>query len=93
MSPGSGELIAADESTVIPKPCLDVIVVGDRDSDGRLSYSPCAYRRNRPEPPDEPNNLLNELVERIVGAATGIPRGIPNQMSTEFKCGAAIKSG
>jgi len=43
MSTRRGELIAADEPTVIAKPLLDAAVVQDGQDDGRLADSARTY--------------------------------------------------
>jgi len=67
MSTGSWELIATDESTVIAKPVLDVIVVQDGESDGCFPNAPCAYEGYGFEVVGETKELLDKLVASETG--------------------------
>ena len=61
MSARSGELIAADKSTVISKPLLDAIVVEDSEGDRGLSNPTCANEGSGFKLFGMTNDLLDEL--------------------------------
>ena len=55
------ELIAADEPTVVAKPFLDAIVVGDGQSNRRLPDPTRTDKSDGYGPIDEARNLFNQL--------------------------------
>ena len=62
MSTRSGELVAADEPTVIAKPFLDAAVVEDRESDGSFPDPSGTDESDGFEVFREINNLLDQPV-------------------------------
>jgi hypothetical protein len=62
MTVRSWELVATDESAVLPKTLLDEVVVEDGQSDRRLSDPPCADETDGCEVLCETNDLLDHLV-------------------------------
>ena len=67
MIAGRGELIAADESTIVSKPLFDAIVVEDGQSDGCFPDSPCTNESEWGEAFRKVNNLLDQLVASETG--------------------------
>ena len=61
MSGGGGELVATDESTVVAKPFLDMIIVEDSQGNRRLANSADANESGWGEVPCETNNFLNQV--------------------------------
>ena len=62
MSGGWGELVAADKSTVVPKPFLDAIVVEDGQSNGRFPDPAWTDQSEWNEAFSEANDPLDQLV-------------------------------
>ena len=59
MKAGRRELVATDESTVIPKSALDATVVEDSEGDTRFADPPCTNESDWFEVFSETNNLLD----------------------------------
>jgi hypothetical protein len=62
MSTRGWELVAADESAIVPKPSLDPVVVKNGQGDGGLPNSPSADQSNRGEALGEIDDLLDQFV-------------------------------
>ena len=62
-----GELIAADEPTVVSEPLPNSVVVEDSQSDGSFPYSPCTDEGDRGEILCETDNALDQLVAPETG--------------------------
>ena len=60
MSEGGWEQIAANKSTATPKPCLDAVVVEDREGNRGFSDSRWTDESDRFEVLGEFNNLLDQ---------------------------------
>ena len=67
MSEGRGELVAADESTIVSETLLDAIVVEDGQSDGCFPDSPRTNESERSDAFRKVNNLLYQLVASEAG--------------------------
>jgi hypothetical protein len=67
MTTRSWELVATDESAVLPKALLDAVVVEESSSDGRLPDPPCADESDGCEVLGETNDLLDQLVASETG--------------------------
>ena len=67
MSPGSGELVATNEPTVISEPFLDAIVVEDSQSDGSFPNPPCTDEGDWGEVFREVDDFLDQLVAPETG--------------------------
>ena len=61
MSERGGELVTADEPTVVAEPLLDTIVVEDGQGDGSFPDPTCADESNGREVVYEINDLLDQL--------------------------------
>jgi len=60
-------LITTNESTVVPEPLFDAIMVEDRQSDRRLPDPPCTDESNWSEVFGETNDLLDQVVPSETG--------------------------
>ena len=67
MDAGGGELIAADESTLVTKTLLGAIVMEDGESDGGFSDSPWTDESDWSEIFSEINDLFDQLVTSKTG--------------------------
>ena len=81
MDARSGELIAPDKSTVLPKPLFDALVVEDGESDGCLPNPPRADESNWSEGFCETNGPLDQLV-----ASKADPRRWRRRLSEYARC-------
>ena len=75
MGTGCGELVATDESTVVAKPFLDLIVVEDGQGNRRFPNPPWTDEGDWSRVFCEANDLLNELVA---------PEKIPRRRGRRF---------
>ena len=81
-----GELVAANKSTVIPKPFLDSVIVEDAQCDGRLANPTSAYESNSIEVFGETDKLLDE----VASSETDLQwRGQGFTAWTKYKCQTA----
>ena len=62
-----GELVTADEPTVVSEPFLDAIVMEDSQNDGRFPYPPCTDKGDGGEFFCEANDILDQLVAPETG--------------------------
>ena len=67
MDGGGGELVAADEPTVVSEPSLDAIVVEDGQSDCCFPDPACTDESNRSEVFCEADIVLNQVVAPETG--------------------------
>ena len=67
MSARRGELVAADEPTVVTESLSDAIVMEDSESDGGLADSTDANEGDGCEVFDQTDDLLNQLVTSEAG--------------------------
>ena len=63
----SGELVAAEESSVIAKSLLDAIVVEDGKGDRRFTNATCADESDRTESLYQTDDLLDQLTTSKTG--------------------------
>ena len=68
MSVRGGKLVAADKSTVVPKPRLDAIVVEDGQSDGRFPNAAWTDQSDWGKVFYEANDPVDQLVASKTGS-------------------------
>ena len=67
MGVGGGELVTADESTVVTEPLFDAILMEDIEGDGSFSDSPWTDEGDRSEVLSEIDDLFDQLATSETG--------------------------
>jgi hypothetical protein len=91
MSARGWELVAADESAVVPKPLLDPVVVKNSQGDGSLPDSASANESNRGEVLGEIDDLLDNSSrpKKVLGGRGGNSPGMLN-LRCEIMCPTVV---